>query len=159
MDEPAPHLRMKNRSNRRTGITTTGLLTFALAIISALSLIFATQGVMAELTNAKLAHAKTDSSQVAIQAPTRAPPQETHEGMVTDTKCGAKHSANIAKNASDCVRICVHGGANFALLDGDAAYVLNGDLDQVKKLAGQRAKITGALNGNTIEVANAIPES
>jgi hypothetical protein len=140
---------MKKRPNRWIGT-----LTFALAILSVLCLVFATQGVMAEL-----AHAKTGSSQVAIQASTPAPPQETHEGMVTDTKCGAKHSANIAKNASDCVRICVHGGANFALLEGDAVYVLNGDLDQLKKLAGQRAKITGALNGNKIEVASAVPES
>lgn len=79
--------------------------------------------------------------------------------MVTCSRCGAKHSAVIAKNASDCVRICVHGGAQFALLDGDAVYILEGDLDQVKKVAGQRARITGTINGNKIEVSSIVPAS
>jgi hypothetical protein len=79
--------------------------------------------------------------------------------MVTDSRCGAKHSPGIAKNASNCVLICVHGGAKFALIDGDEVYILDGDVDQVKKVAGQRAKITGAVNGNTIEVSSVVAGS
>ncbi len=74
--------------------------------------------------------------------------------MVTCSHCGAKHSPGIAMNASDCTRICVHGGANFSLIDGDALYTLKGDLEQVKKVAGQRATIIGALKGKTIQVSS-----
>ncbi len=31
------------------------------------------------------------------------------------------------KTAGDCARMCVHGGAAFALVDGDKTYLLDGD--------------------------------
>lgn len=79
--------------------------------------------------------------------------------MVTDTRCMAKHSADIAKNASDCVRICAHGGAKFALIDGETVYILQGDMEKIIKVAGQRAKITGTVTGNTIDVKSAVAGS
>jgi hypothetical protein len=84
-------------------------------------------------------------------------PQQTYDGMVTCSRCGAKHPATSSRNASDCARSCVHAGASFALIDGDVVYLLKGNLDQVKKVAGQRATITGAINGNTIEVSSVSP--
>ncbi len=81
-------------------------------------------------------------------------PQQTYDGMVTCSRCGAKHSPASSRNASDCTRSCVHGGANFALIDGDVVYILKGNLDQVKKVAGQRATITGAISGQTIQVSS-----
>ena len=86
-----------------------------------------------------------------------ADPSETrqaYDGMITDTKCGAKHQPSIAKAAGDCARACVHGGAQFALVDGDRSYVLEGDLGVLKKSAGQRARIVGSLSGNTITVSS-----
>jgi hypothetical protein len=79
---------------------------------------------------------------------------QTYEGMVTDTHCGAKHEAAIGKTASDCTRACVHGGAQFALVNGDKIYILSGDLARLKLSAGQRSKIVGTLNGETITVSS-----
>jgi len=99
------------------------------------------------------APAATSSSQLASsQLPSA--PQQTYDGMVTCSRCGAKHPATSSRNASDCTRACVHAGASFALIDGDVVYLLKGNLDQVKKVAGQRATITGSINGQTIEVSS-----
>jgi len=78
---------------------------------------------------------------------------QSYEGMITDTHCGAKHSAAIAMAAADCTRVCVHGGEQFALIDGDSVYVLEGDLVALKRVAGQRVRIVGTLNGNKISVS------
>ena len=79
---------------------------------------------------------------------------QTYEGMVTCSRCGARHSAKLGKNAADCTRICVHAGAQFVLVDGEKIYQLEGDLNLLKKLAGERARIAGALTGNTIQVSS-----
>lgn len=81
--------------------------------------------------------------------------QQAFEGMITCSKCGAKHSASLDHSASNCVRICVHAGADFALVDDNVLYFLDGDRVALKKVAGQRARITGVLNGRTIKVASA----
>ena len=80
--------------------------------------------------------------------------QQTYEGIVTDTHCGAKHSAAIGKTATDCARACVHGGAEFALVDGDTIYRLDGELMLLKRLAGQRVKVVGTLNGGKLKVTS-----
>jgi len=92
----------------------------------------------------------------AVQSSLLSPPQNpsAFEGMVTCSKCGAKHSATLGRPASDCVRICVHGGADFALVNPDATYLLDGDRDDLKKLAGQRARVIGTREGQTIKVAS-----
>lgn len=79
---------------------------------------------------------------------------QAFEGMVTCSQCGAKHRASLATSASDCARRCVRSGASFALIDGDQTYLLDGDLTTIKKVAGERARLTGALHGNTILVAS-----
>ena len=81
-----------------------------------------------------------------------------YEGMITDTHCGAKHDPSIARSATDCVRACVHGGAQFALVFGDRTYILRGDPAVFKRLAGERARVAGTLNGNTITVSSAASE-
>ena len=79
---------------------------------------------------------------------------DSYEGIITDTHCGAKHSAAVGMTAADCTRVCVHSGEHFALVDGDKAYTLEGDIPALKQLAGQRAKVVGTLSGNTISVAS-----
>ena len=93
--------------------------------------------------------AQDENSQTAS-----APAAKTYRGMVTCSRCGAKHLAAFGRSASDCVRTCVHGGADFALIDGDKIYQLKGDLSMIKKVAGQRAEITGVARGNTITVSS-----
>ena len=86
------------------------------------------------------------------QAPAVA--EQSYEGMLTCSRCGAKHSAAIGRTAADCVRICVHGGASFALVDGDKTYVLDGDLNALKRVAGQRVHVVGSINDQTIRVSS-----
>jgi hypothetical protein len=81
-------------------------------------------------------------------------PAESFEGMVTCSRCGAKHQPNLDRSASTCVRVCVHGGANFALIHDQGTYLLIGDVASLKKVAGQRARVVGFRNGNTIEVSS-----
>ncbi len=81
-------------------------------------------------------------------------PFKTYEGVVADTRCGAKHSPAIDENAADCTRQCVHAGQHFALVDGDKVYILEGQLELLKRAAGVRVTITGTLNNNTISVAS-----
>ena len=80
--------------------------------------------------------------------------QRTYEGMVTCTRCGAKHSAKLARSATNCTLACVHGGAKFALVDGDKLYQLDGDLSVLKRHAGQRARVVGVIRGDAITVSS-----
>ena len=92
------------------------------------------------------------ASAVAAQVNASVAASKTYEGMVTCSRCGAKHSADLGKTAADCARECVHGGATFALVDGDKTYQLDGDVDLLKRAAGQRARIQGTVRGKTITV-------
>lgn len=85
--------------------------------------------------------------------------ERTFEGMVTCSRCGARHSASLSKAADACVRVCVHDGGNFALVDSEATYLLDGDLGALKKVAGQRARIVGTLIGKTIKVSSVNSDS
>lgn len=81
---------------------------------------------------------------------------QIYEGIISDTHCGAKHSAAIGKTAADCTLACVHGGEQFVLVDGDTVYLLEGDLLALKRVAGQRVRITGTLSGRKISVRSVV---
>lgn len=98
------------------------------------------------------AAAGTAFGQSESSSPAQASVSTTYEGVVTCSHCGAKHSAKIGQTAADCVRVCVHTGAQFALVDGDVTYLLDGNLNQLKHIAGERVRITGKLTGKTIHV-------
>jgi len=85
--------------------------------------------------------------------------ERTYEGMVTCTRCGAKHSAKLARTASNCTLTCVHGGSKFALVDGDKLYQLDGDVSVLKRLAGQRARVVGVMRGDAITVTSIADEN
>jgi hypothetical protein len=76
--------------------------------------------------------------------------------MITDTQCGAKHPAAIGKMAADCTLACVRGGEQFALVDGDTIYLLEGDRIALKRGAGRRVRIVGTLNGRKISVISVV---
>jgi len=81
-------------------------------------------------------------------------PSQTYEGIITDSHCGAKHSATVGMGAAECTRVCAHGGEHFALVDGDKTYTLEGNDTALKRMAGQRVKLLGTLSGQTISVAS-----
>jgi hypothetical protein len=121
------------------------------AIAFALALLIATLGAAAATVGGQ-----DETGQVNGAAEQqKAYQQKTYQGMVTCSRCRAKHSATLGRTASNCVLICVHGGASFALVDGDKTYLLDGDLGVLKKVAGQRAEIIGTASGNTITVSSA----
>jgi hypothetical protein len=94
---------------------------------------------------------------VAIgQTASVSPPEgvRSFEGMITCSHCGARHQPALDRSATTCVRVCVHGGSAFALIDNESIYLLEGDLGSLKKLAGQRARVVGTRTGNTIKVAS-----
>jgi len=112
------------------------------AVALALALLFATVGAAAGV-------AVSQNKQVTPPAGA-----QSFEGMITCSHCGAKHQPALDRSASTCVRVCVHGGATFALIHDESVYLLEGDLGSFKKLAGQRARVIGTRTGNTIKVAS-----
>ena len=124
------------------------------AIACALALLFATLGAAAGVAEGEVILQQPPSAAIG-----QTYASQTYEGMVTCTRCGAKHSAALGETATTCIRICVHGGANFALVDADATYLLDGDLLVLKKLAGQRARVVGELHGKTIMISSVTAET
>lgn len=124
------------------------ILLLSSAIALALALVFATVGAAAGSANA--------DSAPQVSPSTRG---QTYEGMVTCSRCGAKHSRALGQKADDCARTCVRGGASFVLVEPDATYILDGDLGTLGRLAGQRVRIVGELNGNTIKISSAVSET
>jgi len=118
------------------------------AMACALTLTIATQGTFAG-TKATVPESGASRPQADV-------PPQTYEGMITDTRCGARHSAAIGKTATDCILSCVHGGEQFVLIDGDTTYLLEGDLVTLKQVAGQRVSVIGTLNGKRISVNSVV---
>ena len=81
---------------------------------------------------------------------------QSFTGQVSDAMCGAKHM--MAGPEADCTRACVGKGSKFALVVGNKVYTLESSdkaaLASLDKLAGAKAKVTGTLDGDTIQVAS-----
>ena len=84
---------------------------------------------------------------------------QTFTGQVSDSMCGAKHA--MPGSPAECTRACVGKGSKYALVSGDKVYTLEtsdkGALDQLDKLAGEQAKVTGTADGDTIAVTSVAP--
>ncbi len=80
---------------------------------------------------------------------------QTFTGEVSDSMCGAKHM--MQGKAGDCARACVGKGSSYALVVGDKVYALQTEdkaaQDELSKLAGEKAKVTGTADGETIQVS------
>ena len=112
------------------------------ARVSKLGIYLASLLLIATLSGAALAGDKKDSG------------KETMTGIVSDSMCGAKHMMEGGDAA--CTRACVSKGSKYALVVGDKVYTLETSdkaaLDQLDKLAGQKAKVSGTVSGDTIQV-------
>jgi hypothetical protein len=82
---------------------------------------------------------------------------QTFTGKVSDAMCGKAHM--MSGSEADCTHACVGKGSRYALVVGDKVYTLDASdkatLGTLDKLAGSNAKISGTLNGDTIQVASA----
>jgi hypothetical protein len=130
----------------------TFLLVSAFVCISALLFAAFGPGAGRAVTEAHPSQASEESPPLQSSASEA----QNYDGVITDTRCGAKHAAAIAQSAADCTRACVHGGERFALVDGDKRYILQGEPEALKHAAGERVRIVGTLSGNTILVASVV---
>lgn len=125
------------------------IVMFGSAIACGIALLFAMIMATASVAAGQMKTAAVDSVTTEPRA---------YEGMVTCSHCGARHSAKLAQSATTCVRVCVHGGAQFALVNAESIYLLDGSVEALKPIAGQRAKVVGNLAGNTIKVQSVVVE-
>lgn len=77
-------------------------------------------------------------------------------GLISDASCGARHKMRD-KSAEECTRTCQRSGQPYVLVAGEKMFRLNGNPNEIGLLAGQKAKITGRLQGDAIEVASILP--
>jgi hypothetical protein len=119
----------------------------AIGIACGIALLIATLGAVAGLAIAAVGQAQS----------TPAMAEQTYEGVVTCSRCGARHSAEIGRAAGDCTRMCVHAGEKFALVNGEQNYLLEGDPIWFERAAGERVLITGSPRGNAIRVSSVKP--
>jgi hypothetical protein len=84
---------------------------------------------------------------------------KTYVGSIGDSMCGAKHM--MEGSAAECTRACVRKGSKYALVVGDKLYALESNdktvLDQLDKLAGNQARVTGTVNSDTVAVKSVGP--
>lgn len=132
------------------------IIALSTMIACALALMIATLGAGAAAVGGQdVSAAPAQTSQTQPMPVKHAGPAQAYEGMITCSRCGAKHPAQMDRSASSCTLACVRAGAPFALVDGEKVYELSGNASLLKKFAGQRAQITGFAHGNTIEVSSA----
>ncbi len=81
---------------------------------------------------------------------------QSFTGKVSDAMCGKAHMMSGSDAA--CTRACVNKGSKYALVVDDKVYTLDttdkASLSTLDKAAGSTAKVTGTLNGDTIQVAS-----
>jgi hypothetical protein len=131
---------------------------FALITFCATTTLVAALGLALLFAGVTVAYAVAHSLQAPASPPAdasqAAPAMQKVSGMITDSKCAAKHAKNSRKGPAECSRACVRGGAKYTLVDGDRVYTLQGKEDQLDRVAGERATVEGTLDGSTIEVAS-----
>jgi len=135
-------------------VTTALIVALAMAILFAsVTLAFALARTLSPVIGN---NAKDDSAVSAAeigQASTAAAAQ-TFTGLITDDRCGARHDMGSDKSPSECTNACVHNGAQYALVDGDKSYALQGDATELARASGRRVTLNGSLDGNTIQVTS-----
>src|SRR4030095_15433617 len=85
----------------------------------------------------------------------KARPETSVVGYVSDNHCGLKHMASMGDDKA-CTLVCVKNGGKFVLADRDHKRVYQLDKtgqEKAREFAGQKVKITGRVSGRTIRVS------
>ena len=81
---------------------------------------------------------------------------QTFTGVVSDSMCGAKHM--MPGDPVACAHACLKQGSKYALVVGDKVYTLETSdtaaTEQLDKLIGKNAKVSGTSEGDTIKVSS-----
>lgn len=80
------------------------------------------------------------------------PDVKSFSGLLTDSRCGARHSRALGKSAAECARFCVRHGAQYIIVNGANTYKLEGRPAQLRNFAGQRVVVMGSLQDGAIRV-------
>ena len=133
------------------------LVGFCTGLVLAASLAFATivAGASVALADHRADASSGDDGREIAPATPAQPAGTTFSGMITDSRCGARHMRSSGRSASECARACFRHGASYVLVDGDRRYTLVGGESYLSKLAGERANIIGTRQGDTILVNSA----
>jgi len=106
--------------------------------------------------SAALAGRQSEEPQLTSPAaPEVMPSGGVYEGVVTDSRCGARHLNNSHLSPAECARMCVRQGSRYVLVDGNRRYRLIGGEEALEKFAGQRIRVSGIRQGETIHVSSA----
>ena len=117
----------------------------ALAVALSLAVLF---------TSAAVAFAAADGGKPAANQESNKPKARVFAGLVTDDRCGGRHDMDSGKSPMECTKMCVRNGYKYVLVEGDKKYALAGNESELDGLAGQRVKIVGSLDRNTIKVTS-----
>ena len=129
-------------------------------VLLALAAALAFAMIMAGASVALASHQSEVVAQISPPSIPGPPDQNTGSsftGIITDSRCGARHVRNSHESSSQCTRRCVRNGANYLLVDGDQKYILTGQRDMLDRFAGERVTVTGTRQGSTIVVTSAVP--
>ena len=82
---------------------------------------------------------------------------QTLTGEISDSMCGAKH---MMADKAACTRACVKKGSKYALVSDDKVYTIESSdkavEDKLDALAGEKAKVSGTVNGETISATKVV---
>jgi hypothetical protein len=128
---------------------------FALVTFCGTTALIAALGLAILIASATVAFALAQSFNVHRNGEVEA--NSTFDGMITDARCGARHAKDSNKSPAECSRMCARRGEPYELVDGEKRYTLHGNSQMIDRLAGQRVKVFGQLDGQTIQVTSAKP--
>jgi Mg-chelatase subunit ChlD len=109
------------------------------------------------IAGASVALAGHQASDQVQNASPSAPAAITVSGMLTDSRCGARHRRNSHMSPAECTRACLRSGSSYLLVDGERRYTLAGNTAELGDLLGTRVNVTGTLAGDRIVVSSASP--
>ena len=89
---------------------------------------------------------------MAVASPKAGVKGKTFTGNISDKMSGAKHMAG--ESPRECTLKCVEMGSTFVLVDPQGKVYDLSDQDKPRKFAGEKVKVTGTLEGDTIEVTS-----
>ena len=124
-------------------------------ILMALGAAFAFAVIVAAGSAALAGRQASEDPQLTSPGTPKNAPASLYQGLVTDSRCGARHLKNSHLSPAECARSCVRQGASYVLVDGNRRYKLVGSEEALDKFAGQRIRVSGTRQGETIQVSSA----
>ncbi len=81
---------------------------------------------------------------------------ESWTGVISESKCGAKHGdADTNEKSASCIKGCVKGGAAPVFVTGGKVVMLDkASQEMVMDHLGHKVTVTGKLSGDTLHIDN-----